>query len=96
MTFKGHDVQSDLQSRVMMVRLMFKEGKMMVRLMYRVGYDDQADFQRRVCTRVRRIRLKNLFALKRIEANLDLIPLIFACFIFFANLIYSLHSLIFA
>jgi hypothetical protein len=34
----------------MMVRLMFKEVKMMVRLMYRVGYDDQADFQRRVST----------------------------------------------
>ncbi len=47
-------------------------------------------------TRVRRIRLKNLFASKRIEANLDLIRLIFACFIFFATLIYSLRSLIFA
>jgi hypothetical protein len=47
-------------------------------------------------TRVRRIRLKNLFASKRIEANLDLIRLIFACFMYFANLIYSLYSLIFA
>jgi hypothetical protein len=49
-----------------------------------------------VTDRVRRIRLKNLFASKRIEANLYLIRLIFACFIFFAYLIYSLHSLIFA
>jgi hypothetical protein len=47
-------------------------------------------------TRVRRIRLKILFASKRIEANLDLIRLIFACFIFFVYLIFSLNSLIFA
>jgi hypothetical protein len=50
----------------------------------------------RVMSKVRRIRLKNLFASKRIEANLDLIRLIFACFIFFAYLTYSLHLLIFA
>jgi hypothetical protein len=38
-----------------MLRLMFKEGKMMVRLMYREGYDDQADVQRRVCIQVFRL-----------------------------------------
>jgi hypothetical protein len=47
-------------------------------------------------SRVRRIRLKNLFASKRITANLDLIRLIFACFIFFTYLIDLLHLLIFA
>ncbi len=36
------------------------------------------------------IRLLNLFASKRIEVNLDLISLIFACFVFFAYLIYLL------
>jgi hypothetical protein len=46
-----------------------------------------------VTTRVHRIRLKKLFASKRIDANLDLIRLIFACFLFFAYLIYPLHSL---
>ncbi len=43
-----------------------------------------------------RIRLQNLFASKRIETHLDLIGLIFGCFVFFAYLIYSIHSLIFA
>jgi hypothetical protein len=47
-------------------------------------------------SRVRHICFKNLFASKHIEANLDLISLIFDCFIFFTYFIYSLHLLIFA
>jgi hypothetical protein len=39
--------------------------------------------------------LKKLFASKRIEADLDLIRLIFACFVFSAYFIYSLCSRIF-